>query len=104
MAKQMLYGEEARRSLERGVKINGMNISKATERFNGDESVLIDILNSYVSGTRPLLQKLNEYLSNNNLKDYAVIIHGYSLYFSAFIESIDTLFVYCEGYALPRRS
>jgi CheY-like chemotaxis protein len=46
------------------------------ERFSGDEAVVIDVLRSYASGTRSILNNLREYLTAENLKDYAVAVHG----------------------------
>ncbi len=68
-----------------GLTIDGMDVGKALARFNGDEAVLMDILHSYATGTRPLLNDLREYMEEGELADYAIAIHGikgssYALY------------------------
>ncbi|MDR1701258.1 MAG: response regulator [Sporomusaceae bacterium] len=63
-------------SLFTGIEIEGINQKKALERFSNDERVFIDVLRSYASSTRSLLNNLREYLEERNLADYAIAIHG----------------------------
>ncbi|MDR1695649.1 MAG: response regulator [Endomicrobium sp.] len=64
------------RSLLDGITIKGVDKKKALERFSGDETVFIDVLRSYASGTRPILNDLEKYLETGNFKDYAIAVHG----------------------------
>jgi CheY-like chemotaxis protein len=63
-------------SILSGVRIGGLDITKALKRFSGDEAVLIDVLRSYSAGTRSLLVKLGEYLDAENLESYTIDVHG----------------------------
>ncbi len=62
------------KSLLGDVTVNGLDMTKALSRFNGDEAVLIDVLRSYAAGTRPLLKKLRD--CTDNLEEYAITVHG----------------------------
>jgi CheY-like chemotaxis protein len=56
--------------------IDGIDIPKALERFNGDKEILFDVLRSYAVNTRQLLKELDTFLSEGNLGDYAIVVHG----------------------------
>ncbi len=66
------YGPE----LLRGAAIEGIDMERALERFGGSEAVLLDVLRSYATNTRPLLARLSEYLSAGDLESYAITVHG----------------------------
>jgi signal transduction histidine kinase/CheY-like chemotaxis protein/HPt (histidine-containing phosphotransfer) domain-containing protein len=55
--------------------IDGLDFEKGLERFNGNELVYMDILNSYVKSTSQLLEKLRD-VTEDGLPDYAVTVHG----------------------------
>ncbi len=59
-----------------GLAVQGVNTAKALERFGGDEAVLIEVMRSYAKKTRPLLAALESYLNEENLADYAIVVHG----------------------------
>ncbi len=59
-----------------GLAVNGVDMAMLLARFSGDGSVLLDVLRSYSSGTRPLLNSLKEFLESENLPEYAVTVHG----------------------------
>ncbi len=56
--------------------VEGVDMEAAFRRFDGDESIFFDVLRSYLSGTRPLLDRLREALAASDLEDYAITIHG----------------------------
>ncbi len=56
-------------------EIEGMDISKGLERFGGDKSTFLQLLKTFTANTRHLLEKMRE-VTENNLKDYAVHVHG----------------------------
>ena len=45
-------------------------------RFAGNEEVYKNVLKSYVTNTRSLLEGLNGHLEKENLTDYAILVHG----------------------------
>lgn len=55
---------------------NEINVSAGMERFFCDEEVYVEMLQSYTDNTRVLLKEMQKYLSENNLADYAITIHG----------------------------
>ncbi len=59
-----------------GIRISGTDLTRALERFGGDEAVLIDVLCSYAGNTWPLVGSLRDYLAAGNLADYAIVVHG----------------------------
>jgi len=65
-------GFDRRRMEER---IRGLDIYKALDRFNGDWSVLIQILKSFSFNTKPVVDSIRE-VTAENLPDYAIIVHG----------------------------
>lgn len=56
--------------------IDGLNLDKALQYFDGNQEVLMGVLRSYALNTRPLLQRLQEDLLSKNLSDYAITAHG----------------------------
>jgi signal transduction histidine kinase/CheY-like chemotaxis protein len=63
-------------SVLENIAIEGIDASKALERFGGDKEVLVDVLLSYAKNTRPLIDSLKKYLESENLEDFAITIHG----------------------------
>jgi signal transduction histidine kinase/CheY-like chemotaxis protein len=68
--------ENSEMSLSPSLNINGMNTEKALERFGGDQSILIDVLRSYAADTRKILDNLNDFLTKDDVKEYAIAVHG----------------------------
>ncbi|MCL2748236.1 MAG: response regulator [Oscillospiraceae bacterium] len=64
------------RSLLDIVAISGLDIHRGLERFGYDEESYISVLQSYTANTRPLLVSMRENLAAENLKDYAIVVHG----------------------------
>ena len=56
-------------------QIAGIDLAKARTRFGDDESILRDVLRSYVRHTPALLQQAAE-VTEAALADYAIIVHG----------------------------
>ena len=56
-------------------KIEGMDIRKGLERFNGDRDTFIQILQSFSTNTRPLLESMKD-INKDNLGIYAINVHG----------------------------
>jgi HPt (histidine-containing phosphotransfer) domain-containing protein len=56
------------------VSIPGLDVARGIERF-GSWETFKDILRSYVSNTRPLLETLRE-VNKDNLENYAITVHG----------------------------
>jgi signal transduction histidine kinase/DNA-binding NarL/FixJ family response regulator len=50
--------------------------AKALAAFNGDESVLTDVLRSYASGTKSVLANMAKFLLLKDMKNYAIAVHG----------------------------
>jgi HPt (histidine-containing phosphotransfer) domain-containing protein len=46
------------------------------ERFSGNEEIYKSVLKSYVTNTRSLLDSLSGHLEEENLTDYAILVHG----------------------------
>ena len=59
-----------------GVEIEGIDICRCFDRFDGDENTVFQVLNTYARSMRPLLHSLNEQLDEENLADYAITVHG----------------------------
>ena len=55
--------------------IDGLDIKKGLDRFEGDEETYIKVLHSYATNTRPILERL-KLVSSDNLADYAIDVHG----------------------------
>jgi len=55
--------------------IPGINVEKALDIFGGDSESLLHVLRSFAINTRPLLKKIQN-INEENLADYAIIIHG----------------------------
>jgi len=69
---------EKRRGKERralGVNIPGLDMEKGIEHFGFSEDAFLQVLQSYVKNTRPLLDAIKE-VNIDNLDVYAVIVHG----------------------------
>jgi signal transduction histidine kinase/CheY-like chemotaxis protein len=73
-------GEERRSFLERRgdsgkQDIEGLSFEKGLARFEGEEEIYMDVLQSYRVHTPPLLEQLTTY-TEESLPAYAVIVHG----------------------------
>ena len=55
--------------------IPGLNISAGLMRFGGDEKIYRQVLRSYVTNTRLILESINE-INAANLEDYIFTVHG----------------------------
>ena len=69
---------ERRRNSDRrklSLKLHGLDIKKGIEQFGNNEELFNDILHSFVSDTRPLLESIKS-VSREKLSEYAIIIHG----------------------------
>ena len=62
--------------LSNGIAIKGIDLRRALECFGGDELVFVDVLRSYAINTRSLLSGLREYIAEENMEEYAIVIHG----------------------------
>jgi len=56
-------------------KIEGMDIHKGLERFNGDRDTFLQILKSFSVNTRFLLETMKN-VNKENIGDYAINVHG----------------------------
>ena len=61
--------------VESSMGLNGLNVAMGIERFGGDKKVYMDVLRSYATNTRPLLQSI-ECVDEDKLADYTTIVHG----------------------------
>jgi len=52
-----------------------LDISKGIERFGGDRDTYLQILRSYATNTRPLLESIT-HISEDTLADYCITVHG----------------------------
>jgi CheY-like chemotaxis protein len=57
------------------LKIEGLDIKSGLERFNGDEKVYMEVLESYATNTKPLVETVRN-VDKQNLNDYAITVHG----------------------------
>ena len=55
--------------------INGLDISRGQERFSGDWEIYLQILQSFSSNTKLVLETIKE-VNSAALPDYAIIVHG----------------------------
>jgi len=55
--------------------IPGLYIIKGLERFGGDEKIYQQVLQSYVTNTRPILETVKE-INKDTLDDYIFAVHG----------------------------
>ncbi|MCL2876378.1 MAG: ATP-binding protein [Betaproteobacteria bacterium] len=60
---------------DKPLAIPGLDLEKCLERLNGDEEILRDILDSYVSHTPDMLAKIRT-VTREGLADYAITVHG----------------------------
>jgi CheY-like chemotaxis protein len=58
------------------LNIEGLDAREALSHFNNDEAIFIDVLRSYASGTRLLLDELGNNLDAGDLGAYCITIHG----------------------------
>jgi len=65
--------KEDRRLFEE--RIEGIDIRKALERFNNDRNTLYQVLNSFASNTRLLIESM-KVVNKDNLGIYAINVHG----------------------------
>ena len=56
-------------------KISGLDVTKGIERFHGDKEVYLQVLQSYAGNTPPLLKSAKA-VTEENLSDYAIVVHG----------------------------
>ena len=64
------------KSLFKNITINGLDINMSLKRFNFDENSYIQVLRTYVVNTQTLINSIKEYLSTQNMQDYAITVHG----------------------------
>jgi len=57
------------------VKIDGLDLRKGIEKFNGDEEVYLRVLRSYTANTKKLLDSA-ENPTPDRLEEYAITVHG----------------------------
>jgi len=55
--------------------IEGLDINKGRERFGGDMNLYLQVLRSFTSNTRGLIEKIKK-VNKDNLKEYAITVHG----------------------------
>jgi PAS domain S-box-containing protein len=58
------------------LSIPGIDTAGALERFSGDIETLTDVLRSYASNTRQLLERLDAALALEDSEQYAIAVHG----------------------------
>ena len=58
-----------------GKTIDGLDIAKGLERYEGDEKTYLKTLRSYISSVRSMLDEM-EYVSEDTLADYKIRAHG----------------------------
>jgi HPt (histidine-containing phosphotransfer) domain-containing protein len=71
-------GDDRRKGYDRRVlaeKVQGVNINKGLERFHGDWETLLQIMKSFASNTRSVIELIKE-VDKKNLPHYAIIVHG----------------------------
>ena len=66
--------KESVMSLLKG-KIEGVDLQKGLERFNGDRDTFLDVMRSFALNTKQLLEIIRD-VDEENLKDYAIHVHG----------------------------
>ena len=80
----LLSGQDRRTTIERRSGIDrrktylefaGLDIGKGIERFGGDKETYEDILRSFATNTRPLLESI-EHVGEDELAQYAITVHG----------------------------
>jgi len=73
---------EEGRGKERGITLRGeegmegVDIKKGMERFGNNRHIYTEVLRSYAANTRGLMNRLNEYLAAEKMREYSVDIHG----------------------------
>jgi signal transduction histidine kinase/CheY-like chemotaxis protein len=72
-AQDMRRAERDRRTF--GKLVAGLDIGKGIERFGDDEEAFLQILRSYATNTKPLLE-VAKGVNEANLGDYAITVHG----------------------------
>ena len=55
--------------------VQGLDVRSGLKRFGGDSESYLEVLRSFVTNTRPLLETVKN-LSRENLKNYAITVHG----------------------------
>ena len=71
-------GTDRRKGFDRRVlarMVDGLDVRKGLERFGGDKATYLDVLQSFVTHTRPLLETVAK-VSRDSLNSYAITIHG----------------------------
>ncbi len=63
-------------ALKRWVRDRKLDINAALKRFGGDSGALTEVLSSYAAEMPELIKKMDGYLEEGRLKDYAVAVHG----------------------------
>jgi len=56
-------------------KIDGIDLKKGLERFNGDKNVYLQVLKSFAVNTKILLDAMKN-ITKENLAEYAINVHG----------------------------
>ncbi|MCL2806754.1 MAG: ATP-binding protein [Coriobacteriia bacterium] len=59
-----------------GITIDGIDIAYGLERFAGGEEAYVQLLRSYLSNTRSLLDEIARLLDMEDLEGYAIVVHG----------------------------
>jgi len=72
-------GKEGKKSESPGIlsgkNVPGLDMEKGLQRYAGDHDLFLQILRTYLSDTTNLLKKIDS-ISNDNIKDYEIIVHG----------------------------
>jgi CheY-like chemotaxis protein len=58
-----------------GKQINGLDIAKGLDKYDGDEEIYIKILRSYAASTRSILEKISV-VDEENLAKYRIAVHS----------------------------
>ena len=58
------------------IEISGINMTKALSLFGGEADLFISALRSFSANTPEILERLEELSKDNNLIEYAVVVHG----------------------------
>ena len=56
--------------------LNGVDVISGLARFGNDEESYIDVVRSYAGSTGLLLEKLSDFVSTDDMPNYAITVHG----------------------------
>ena len=68
-------GDRRKTADRRLLPIEGINVKKGLERFNGDRETFINVLKTFSTNTPILLDSMKD-INADNIADYAVKVHG----------------------------